>query len=612
MAIITIDIDTGGTFTDGFVVRDGIAHTIKNLTTPHDLAVCFRETIEGAAVVLGMTVAQMLRETVSVRYATTVGTNTVVQRRGPRIGLLTDSELTPAERDSGVGLFVDPSMVAEIPAGDAPIGQRALPALRSLLREGARGLVVSCPDGGVTAENALADTFAEHYPRHSLDSVPLLRASEVTADPDPVRRLSTALFNAYVHPDVADFLYRAEDYLRQHGYQRPLRIVHNDGGAARVARTIAGKTYNSGPMAGLLGARTVAQHYGFGDLVTLDMGGTSLDVGILHAGEVPMREHGQIEDVEISFPLPELVPLGLGGGSTAWLNGTELHVGPHSAGALPGPACFGFGGTEPTLTDADVVLGVLRPESFLDGGMRITRDAAVGAFEPLARALDLGVVDAAAGVLATAHREAGSRLATELTQRGVDPGTVTALGFGGNGATHGAAIADAAGIRELIVLPFAPVFSAYGASTVDIRHRHEAVVGEVSEEALTARALRDMRSEGVPSQDTKLDVFRFERGGAEWTAVEASYALPRVSLAQPGTDIEASGEPANTVTLVHWPGHGELDTALIERTAMRAGVPVTGPALVDSSATTCAVPPGWTVVLDEYGALRLTARTRSN
>ncbi|TCP52996.1 N-methylhydantoinase A/oxoprolinase/acetone carboxylase beta subunit [Tamaricihabitans halophyticus] len=611
MAGITIDIDTGGTFTDGFVVRDGIAHTIKTLTTPHDLAVCFRETMANAAQALGMTVPDMLRETVSVRYATTVGTNTVVQRRGPRIGLLTDAELPAADKDPGVRMFVEPAMVAELPASNGAAGAPALPALRGLLQDGARGLVVACSDDAAEDESAVADTFAEHYPKHCLDSVPLLRAGEVAADPDAARRRSTALFNAYLHPDVADFLYRAEDYLRAQGYQRPLRIVHNDGGAARVARTIAGKTYNSGPMAGLLGAQTVARHYGFGDLVTLDMGGTSLDVGILRAGEVPMRERGRVEDVEISFPLPDLVPLGVGGGSIAWLDGSELRVGPRSAGALPGPACFGFGGTEPTITDADVIAGVLRPESFLDGSMRIDRKAAERAFEPLAKELGLSVPDAAERVLAVVHKEAGSRLAEELRQRGIDPASVAALGFGGNGATHGVAIAAAAGIQELVVLPFAPVFSAYGASTVDIRHRHESVAGELSTQTLTTRVLRDMRSEGIPEQDVEVAVSQFERDGVAWERVEASYQLPHVGLAQPGTD-SAAASAGSAQQPVRWAGHGELATTVLDGAALRGGDSLAGPALVDSSATTCAVPPGWTVARDENGALRLTSLARSN
>ncbi|ONM48479.1 hydantoinase/oxoprolinase family protein [Nocardia donostiensis] len=617
MAVITIDIDTGGTFTDGFIVRNEVAHTVKTLTTPHDLAVCFREVIEGAADELGITVPDMLRETVSVRYATTVGTNTVLQRRGPRLGLLTDSGSVSSSPDSGVGLFVEQEMVTAVPAtGSAQARTQSLAAVRELLGQGARGLVVACSDGAGASdgcgEAALAETFAAHYPKHCLDSVPLLRAGEVCADPDQDRRKATALFNAYVHPDVADFLYRAEDYLREQGYRRPLRIVHNDGGAARVARTVAGKTYNSGPMAGLLGAREVARHYGLVNLVTLDMGGTSLDVGIVRDGEVPMLRHGRVEGIEIAFPLPDLVPLGVGGGSIAWLDGDVLRVGPYSAGARPGPACFGFGGDAPTVTDADVVLGMLRPDAFLGGSMQISVAAARRAFEPLAEALGVSVVEAAEQVSATAHRDAGERLAAELRERGVDPATVTALGFGGNGATHGAAIASAAGIGTMLVLPFAPVFSAFGASTVDIHYRHEATARAADEEALAARAMRDMRGEGIAADKVALTVDRFERDGVDWIAVEAKHTLPHVDLARRAAAPDAAAASGRTSMPIRWPGHGDLDTKVIERAGLRAGETLAGPALVDSPDTTCVVPPDWTITADELGTLRLTASTRSN
>lgn len=616
MAVITIDIDTGGTFTDGFVVRDGVARTVKTLTTPHDLAVCFRDVIEGAADALGTTVPDMLRETVSVRYATTVGTNTVLQRHGPRLGLLTDRDPGSLGPESGIGLFVAPEMVTEVsPTGSDRAGAESLSAVRELLSAGARGLVVACSDhagsAAVSGEAALAETFAEHYPAHCLDSVPLLRAGEVCADPDEDRRSATALFNAYVHPEVADFLYRAEDYLREQGYRRPLRIVHNDGGAARVARTTAGKTYNSGPTAGLLGARAVARHYGLANVVTLDMGGTSLDVGIVRDGEVPMRRYGRVEDVELAFSLPDLVPLGVGGGSVAWLDGSTLRVGPRSAGSEPGPACFGFGGDEPTVTDADVVLGVLRPEAFLGGTMSISVAAARRAFEPLAAALGLTVAEAAERVLATAHREAGLRLAAELEQRGVDPATVTALGFGGNGATHGAAIAGAAGIGTMMVLPFAPVFSAFGASTADIRYRYEVRAAAADEDGLVSRAMRDMRGEGVAADDIELTIDRFERDGVDWVAVEASHTMPHLDLSRRADVTDPSAVAARTSAPVRWPGRGALDTVVVARAGLRPGETLAGPALIDSPETTCAVPPGWTIAVDGLGTLRLNASTRS-
>lgn len=611
---ITIDIDTGGTFTDGFLFRDGQPHVVKVLTTPHDLAVCFRDVIEGAADALGMSVSEMLRDTVSVRYATTVGTNAVIQRRGPRLGLIAGPGMSAENsRDHGVGLFVDAQMVrsralAGPDAASASGQEGTLSAVRELLDEGARGLVAALGAGsaGEAGERQAREVFAEQYPHSCLDTVPLLLASEITSDPDNARRTATALFNAYVHPDVADYLYRAEDYLRDEGYRRPLMIVHNDGGCARVAKTIAAKTYNSGPMAGLLGGRAIAQLYRLQTLVTLDMGGTSLDIGIVRDLEVPMLTHGRVEDVEVAFPLPDLVPLGAGGGSIAWLDGGELRVGPRSAGAKPGPACFGFGGEEPTLTDADVVLGILRPEAFLGGSMPIDVDAAKRALQRIAEPLHCEVEEAAWQVRDTVHRAMGERLAAELRVRHVDPAGATVLAFGGNGATHCAGIAQAAGIGHVMTLPFSPVFSAYGASTADVRHRYELRADHYDEQALRARAERDMRGEGFTPEEIDVQVTRFQRDGTEWVALEATRDLPHAELARiAGSGADAITEPASSCD-VRWPDVGVLATPVHSRERLRTGTELRGPALVDSATTTCAVPPGWTLLVDEYGAERLS------
>lgn len=610
---ITIDIDTGGTFTDGFVCRDGRPHVVKVLTTGHDLAVCFTDVIEGAAVALEMTVPEMLRETVSVRYATTVGTNAVIQRRGPRLGLIAGSGL-PAEdgRAYGVGLFVDAEMVrrgsfkdSATDGGSDQDGQ--LVAVRELLDDGARGLVAAldAPAGGEAGERRVREFFAEHYPHNCLDTVPLLLASEITSDHDDARRTATALFNAYVHPDVADYLYRAEDYLRDQGYQRPLLVVHNDGGCARVAKTVAGKTYNSGPTAGLLGGRAIARLYGVDTLVTLDMGGTSLDIGIVRAGEVPMLAHGRVEGVEVSFPLPDLVPLGAGGGSIAWLDGDQLRVGPQSAGAQPGPACFGFGGEDPTVTDADVVLGILRPEAFLGGSMEIDVEAAGRALGRIAEGLGCDVEEAAWRVRATVHAEAGKRLASELRARGVDPAGATLLAFGGNGATHCTGIAQAAGISDVITLPFSPVFSAFGASTTDVRHRYEVLEAQYDEQAMRARALRDMRGEGFGARDVQIETLRFEREGTQWVALEATHELPHVDLAKVTATADAGTTPDGSRD-IRWPGIGVAATPIYRHDRLGPGTALRGPALVDSPTTTCAVPPGWTMAIGEYGAERLS------
>ncbi|MCW3064766.1 MAG: hypothetical protein JWN32_1938, partial [Solirubrobacterales bacterium] len=423
----TINVDTGGTFTDAFVVRDGRRFTVKVLTTPHDLAVCFREVIAKAAEAVGVGVPGLLRETATVRYATTVGTNAIIQRSGPRLGLIAGEG--GANLYSGNGgadrvfdLFLERSMVTEVPGGD---GAAVVAAARSLLSGSARGLVCALPaaDRDRGAELAVREQFERHYPKHCLDAVPLLLSHEIAPDRDDFRRTVTALFNAYVHPAVADFLYRAEDHLRENGYRRPLLVVHNDGGCARVAKTIAGRTYNSGPLAGLMGAKVIADLYGIDRLLTMDMGGTSLDVALVVDGEVPLREHGVVAGVEVSFPLPDLLALGAGGGSIAHADGGSIAVGPHSAGSKPGPACFGFGGTEPTVTDADVVLGILHPDRFLGGTMPLDRGLAERA---LARLGD-DPAAVAAEVHRRLHEDIGTRVAGELRTRGLDPAETVLL-----------------------------------------------------------------------------------------------------------------------------------------------------------------------------------------
>ncbi|UXA16557.1 hydantoinase/oxoprolinase family protein [Mycobacterium sp. SMC-4] len=609
MTVTTISIDTGGTFTDGFVIHDGQVHTVKTLTTPHDLLVCFRAILQAAADAVGVSTEELLRTTEVVRYATTVGTNQVIERTGPRLGLLSAQAAGSA---SGVGVFVDPDMVAEL---DLPPGARAadtaatvLGPIRDLLHRGARGLVVAAGDTGTEDHSAdrIAEVFLENYPRHCLDAVPLLAAGAVAPDSDGHRRIATALFNAYVHPSAADFLYRAEDHLRSLGYRRPLLIVHNDGGAARVARTIAAKTYNSGPMAGLLGAREIAGSYGVKILVTLDMGGTSLDVGVVADGAVRMLDHGVVAGVEVSLPLPQLEPFGAGGGSIAWMDAGDLRVGPRSAGAYPGPACFGLGGTEPTVTDADTVLGILRPEAFMGGSMPLDVAAARRAYEHLAASMGLDVVQTAARVRATLHRETGRQLAEQLQAWGIDPTEVTVLAFGGNGPTHCAAIAQAAGIRDVLVMPYAPVFSAYGASTVDIVHRREAPMAEPGEPdprpVLREAVLRDMRGEGYSAESVQVRTSLTTRDGRCYVAVEGRYQLPRATPAgMTGRNPAAAPES----TEVFWENYGLLPTPIIEQRHAPTGFKQVGPALVDGGASTCVVPPGWSLTIDERGASRL-------
>jgi N-methylhydantoinase A/oxoprolinase/acetone carboxylase beta subunit len=608
----TINIDTGGTFTDAFVVRDGKRFSVKTLTTPHDLAVCFREVIARAADTIGLNVPDLLRETATVRYATTVGTNAIITRSGPRLGLIASdggdrlyAENGEAER--AFELFLDPQMVAPVPRG-AERGEAPVEAAKALLSESARGLVCSLPeaDRDPGREDAIREQFEQHYPKHCLDAVPLLLSHEIATDSSDFRRTVTALFNAYVHPAVADFLYRAEDHLRENGYRRPLLVVHNDGGAARVAKTIAGRTYNSGPLAGLMGAKVVADLYGIDRLVTMDMGGTSLDIAFVVDGDVPVRQHGLVEGLEISFPLPDLLALGAGGGSIAHARNGELLVGPQSAGAKPGPACFGFGGTQPTVTDADVVLGILHPERFLGGTMPLDRELAERAIANIAGGRD--PVEVAAEIATRVHEEMGGQIRDELLDRGLEPAETVMLAFGGNGPLHACGMADVAGIRDILTVPFASVFSAFGASSADVRHTYVEAAPDGVDEALRRRALRDMRGEGFAPDEVEVEIAEVQRDGDTLTQLSARARLDHYEFARVGSGNGGGAKARAESREVYWPGTGFADTAIFDAAALWPGIPVEGPAVIEGSDTTYAIPAGWTYRVDEYGNGRLTAR----
>jgi len=593
----TIDIDTGGTFTDAFVVRDGQAHTVKVLTTPHDLTVCFQEVVERAAEALGLGVAALLRETACVRYATTVGTNAVIQRTGPRLGLLV-SPGDEATAGPALGRFVEADMIGTS-ADDGDDGELVRTTKR-LLDGSARALVCSLPAGDAAAERRVRAGFERHYPKHCLDAVPLLLSHEVDDDPDDTRRTSTALFNAYLHPDVARYLHRCEDWLRDHGYRRPLLVVHNDGGCARVAKTIAGKTYNSGPTAGLMGAEIVARLYGLDALVTFDVGGTSLDVGIVRSGELAMHEHGTVEGVELSFAMPDLHVLGAGGGSIAHVGPDGvIEVGPRSAGARPGPAAFALGGTEPTVTDADVVLGIIDPERFLGGTMPLDAARARDALATLGEDPD----SAAEAVRARLHATMGTRIALELAALGIEPSSTTLLAYGGAGPTHAAGVAESLGVRDVITLPFSAVFSAFGAQSADVTHRYAAAPGDDVEDRLRARAARDMRGEGFSADDVELQTTTVTRHGVDRTQVLAVARLAHHAFAAAPTN--GAGTTARTTRTVRWPGSGEQDTAIHDVGTLHPGARVDGPAVIEATDTTIAVPPGWAFSVDEYGNGRL-------
>lgn len=520
----TIDIDNGGTFTDGFFTGDGRIEWVKVDTTPHDLTVCFLKCIEEGAAKFGCTVSQLLHGTEVIRFSTTHATNTLLQRSGPQLGLIVtrgfeESLYSAAARSPTLDNIIPAGMVAGI---DEQVGKDVVDreqvrlAIRRLLGRGARIIVVSLYHSHLdpTGELKVREIAEDDYPKHYLGAVPLLLSSEVSATTDDVSRTNLALLNAYFHPDMVRFLYKAEDEVRKLGYRKPLLIMHADGGVARVAKTTAIMTYNSGPSAGVLGTTYMSQLYKLPYVASMDIGGTSADISLVVNGRHGYKHEAMLEGIPVKLPVIEVYPTAAGGGSIARpQNKNQIKLGPDSAGAMPGPACYGLGGAEATSTDACVCLGYIDPEYFLGGKRKL--DAAL-AREVITQNLakPLGISVEACGSLITEAMEdiCADDIGTLIKAGGYNASDFVLFSFGGAGSIYCCGIADKVGIPKIYVFRFSSVFSAFGSSCADVLHTYESLAklsfkrqGSRSQiqkfnkvvKGLMDSVLMDMRGEGL-------------------------------------------------------------------------------------------------------------------
>jgi N-methylhydantoinase A len=656
----TIDIDTGGTFTDGFFVEGARVKTVKVPTTPHDLTVCFLDCIKAGAAQFGAAVEDMLMETDVIRFSTTVGTNTLIERNGTRIGLLvsrgeeTDLQVTNGEDEFPL---VYPEMVRTLTTeGGTPDREEVLRVGQELLDQGARCLVVSLK-GSVDdplAEKLVRTWFKSEYPRDYLGSVPVFLASDITNLPGEQERINTAVINAYIHARLVKFLYKAGEDLRRRFYSKPLLIVHATGGVARVAKTKSINTYNSGPAAGLLGVSSLSRLYDIKHMISGDMGGTSFDIGIIRNGQPNFTLKPVVEGLPLSTPMVAIKAIGAGGGSIASVRRGELQVGPQSAGALPGPACFNLGGNNATVTDADVVLGYIDPGYYLGGKMKLEKEMAAQAIESkIATPLNITAMEAALAIRDNVDRYMGLEMKSVMESAGADFNPVMVI-YGGAGSTHCCGLASYAGIKRIIAPQFASVFSACSLSGMDIWHiysrraalwvKENGIVidgSKIVEEAVKsmhAEAARDMRGEGFTEDEVSyLIEFFLSRGddnpegrvalkGLEWKG-ELGDALERQSqrlskesrIYSPAMFLHATARVPHFVVeastlagkesshaymgnrLMCWNKEsGMVDTPVYNRSKMLPGNSVMGPAVVEAADTTYVVREGWTYTIDEY------------
>ena len=541
----TIDIDTGGTFTDGFFVGNGEVKSVKVPTTPHDLTVCFLECLKEGAQQFGIDIRQMLLETEIIRYSNTIGTNTIIQKKGAKLGLLVtggyEDTLYQKKRisfeEDGIGTFISREMVLGLEEAIDEKGQvvkpvqpdEAIEKAQFLIDHGARAIVVSLKNSWLNPvhEKEVRKIIKREYPNFYLGSATVFLSSEVVDRSDDALRANSALVNAYIHSMLVRYLYKAEEDLKKNLFTKPLMIVHSNGGVARVAKTKAINTYNSGPVAGLMGAAFLGKLYGYPSLITADMGGTSFDIGIILDGQYSFNMTPRVGGISINLPMIEIGTLGIGGGSIAKADPKtkELRVGPESAGALPGPAAFDLGGREATVTDANILLGFIDPNYFLGGRMKLNKKRASEVIQRrVGTPLGLNLEQAAMEIKNAADQTVAREIEKSLIARAGDKGILkdmVLMVYGGAGPTHCCAFADLLGIRRILTTPFSPVFCAFGSSIMDVLHLYSETKPmllfdgkDYSDdyrslndriEHLKTVALRDMRGEGFPSE--KIEIY---------------------------------------------------------------------------------------------------------
>ena len=491
----------GGTFTDGYFSDGRRAVAAKVPTTHFDLTRSVTACLAEGAAAFDMSLDAFLGAVGLFRLATTIGTNAVVTGTGDPVGLLVEagaeqSLYGSSEPAGALGVFVSPDHVLGVDP-DSAAGE-VLTMCRGLVQQGVRATVVSLHSQRRGDEVRLRELVRDRYPAHYLRSMPLTMGWEAASVTDDAVRTNTAVLNAYLSRPMAKLLYRTEGILHGAGLTVPLLAARSDGTCSRMPRTTAISTYSSGPAAGLGLAAELAREYDDPVVVAFDMGGTTLDLGLVQDGAYGVRPQPEIRGVRVSLPVPGIVSVGLGGSSVASVDRSgTVSVGPASAGAVPGPAAFGRGGTQPTLTDADVVLGLLAGGQTLPGEIVLDDERASAALAPLGAG---DPITAARLVQAAAHAKASEAVAALLAEEGIDPAKVTLYAFGGAGGLHAAAVAEAAGIGRVRSFAAGGVFSARGVAEAAVEQRYEAEVepGEELAEVvarLRARARLDLDAE---------------------------------------------------------------------------------------------------------------------
>ncbi len=652
---ILLGVDVGGTFTDLAAVVDGEVGTTKVSSTPHDQSIGVVRALRAARLDHGAVGA--------FAHGTTVATNALLERQGARVALVT----THGHRDIiEIGRQARPSLYDLAVAAAPPLVPREL---RYTVREriGPNGVLLAPSDHDIDAVvaslraadvDAVAVCFLFSFldPSHEqlvgarlraeLPAVHVSLSSDVLREFREYERFATTTANAYLSPVMSRYLDELAGRLGPLGVPAP-HVMQSSGGTIELAT--AGRSgaacVLSGPAGGVVGAGYVAALAGATDVLTFDMGGTSTDVAAIVGGRIETASEGAIAGVPIHLPHVAVHTVSAGGGSMAWIDdGGGLRVGPRSAGAVPGPVCYGRGGTAPTVTDANVHLGVIGTDAVLGGEVRIDRAAADNALARLGKRLGLSAGKLAHGIVEIANAEMVRALRVITVERGLDPRRFAMVAFGGAGGMHACAIAAQLGVRRILVPKACGVLSAVGLAVADARRDYsrplladcdaldpgaldtayrsmEARAHDELPEPVSVERRADARYRGqsfelaVPVDRADTMAERFHRAHEERFGyrmdgqvvevvnlrVVATSPTPKPALTEP---VRRNGGRVVERRLVLNDGR-PMKFSVFHRHDLGARSQVEGPAIIEFGDATCLVEPGWAGAIDRFGTLAL-------
>lgn len=666
-----VGVEVGGTFTDMVATDGDTLRIVKVASTPRSPDIGAFASLEAADIALSG-----VRDLV---HGSTVATNAILERRGARIAFIT----TRGFRDILFLQRQDRRQIYDLHYAKPAPPLRRRDCFEVAERIDAAGAVVTPLDETALRRDLLAALSAGAYeavaicllsayasPVHEArlrtlieTALPGLRITcshDVACEFREFERASTTALSAYVQPVIDLYIDRFERVLASAGFRGEFSIMQSNGGRipASAMRRSAITALFSGPAAGVIGATRQAQRSGHGNVITFDMGGTSTDVSLVSGGEPSLAPETEIDGLPVRTPVLDIVSVGAGGGSLVWIDdGGMLRVGPQSAGAEPGPACYGRGGTLPTITDAHVVRGTIRPDGFLGGTMTLDRDAAHRCFAAIAAGLGLEVAAAAAAAIRLAVANIVRAIQVVSTERGRDPRDYALLPFGGGGPLLAAEIADELALREILVPPNPGVVSALGLLSADYVKVYSATkrmrLDDDTPEGLRAAhahflalAREDYQSHGLDDPlDCALEAdMRYVGQAFEIPVPIEAALLPRLRAADLAHHFNAAhrrvylhgGEPGRAVELVgvrfsarqklpalpnvrereaggERPAYSPVTLAdgtivesrLVVATSRGLDAGLDGPAMIEGYSSTIWVPPGWSANRDAAGNIRM-------